>query len=194
MKKAAKLGLSALALLLVFYSCKKEETPEPETPTTTTTTTNNNSNNNNNPVTQGEYIQCKIDGKDFLSKDDDENRFSYARINFGQHHLKGADSTTQSINLWFFEFDSVGTYPVGGPNNVSCQWLTTNPLKTYDCSEKLAKDGITTGQIVVTHFDGVKIEGTFEFTAVFPDWNDPQNPDYSDKVTVTEGKFRLNYK
>lgn len=162
----------------VMVACDKEtEEPEEEP---------KNENTNNN-VTQGEYIKCKVDGVEFLSKDDEDNLFSYARIVFGQHHMKGADDTKQSINLYLWEFDGEGTYPVGGEKNASCQWLTVNPNATYDCNETLAKDGVTTGTIVVTKASETSIEGTFEFTAV-------NVGDQEDKVTVTDGEFKLNYK
>jgi hypothetical protein len=173
MNSIKQLGMLMLAFAAIFmFSCNPEnEEPENETPT----------------PNQEEYIQCKIDGVDFLSKDDEEDLFSYARINFGQHHLKGADETTQSINLWFWQFDGVGTYPIGGENNVSCQWLTVNPNATYDCNETLTGEGKTSGQIEVTASDENWIEGTFEFTAV-------NTTDHSDQVVVTDGKFKLKYK
>jgi len=65
----------------------------------------------------------------------------------------------------------------------SCNKFTVGPYATYDCSLKNA----LAGKIVVTFNSTERIEGTLEFTAI-------NGVDETDKVTITNGEFSLNYK
>jgi hypothetical protein len=161
-------------LFLLLQSCSKDAAIEPETPVS-------------GNVNQEQYIKCKIDGVDFLSKDD--TRFNYARVlsvgGLTAHQLRGASEATEAILLTFYDFSGVGVYNMDDPNvNTTAQWLTVNPYATYDCSQ--ANAGITSGKIEVTFQNSERIEGTFAFTAV-------DKGNISDKVTITDGEFRLNY-
>lgn len=175
MKKITSILLIAISILFLD-SCAKaeEETTQPNLPNTTG---------------QEEYVKCKIDGVDFLSKDEDP--FNYAKIitlgGLTVHQLRGADEATEAIVLGLYGFDGVGVYDVANPNVITgCQWLTVGPYTAYDCSQANATIGLTAGKIEVTYSSAERIEGTFEFTAI-----NTGNPD--DIVTITEGEFRLNY-
>ncbi len=175
MKKITSILLIAASILLLG-SCQKadEETTPPDSPNTTE---------------QEEYVKCKIDGVDFLSKDDDV--FNHAKIitlgSLTVHQLRGADDATEAIVLGLDDFDGVGIYNVDDPDKITgCQWLTVGPYTTYDCNQGNAQTGITPGKIEITFYSAERIEGTFEFTAI-----NTGNPD--DIVTITEGEFRLNY-
>ena len=174
MKKFTTILLIA-ALIFAFQSCEKTDETIPD---------------GGDTPTQGEYVKCKINGVDFLSKDD--NLFNHAKIislgGLSVHQLRGADDATEAILLSLYDFDGVGTYDVANPDkNTVCQWLTVGPYATYDCSLKNALAGKVAGKVVVTSNSAERIEGTFEFTAV-------NGVDETDKVTITNGEFGLNYK
>ena len=165
-----------LALFLVFQSCSKDDVIEPETPDTTT-------------PSQEQYVKCKIDGVDFLSKDD--ALFNHAKIitlgGLTVHQLRGANTETEAIVLGLYGFNGVGVYNINDPDVITgAQWLTVNPYATYDCNQAKAIAGTTSGKIEVTFHSAEKIEGTFEFTA-----ENTGNP--GEIVTITDGEFRLNY-
>ena len=166
-----------IAVSFIFFdSCKKAE--EDETTQDPPTTTE-----------QEEYVKCKIDGVDFLSKDDDV--FNYAKIislgGLTVHQLRGADDATEAIVLGLYDFDGVGTYDVSNPDKITgCQWLTVGPYATYDCNQGNAIAGLTPGTVEVAFHSAERIEGTFEFTAI-------NTGDPDDIVTITEGEFGLNY-
>ena len=174
MKKITTL-LFIVTLLLSFHSCKKAKETTPE-------------GGDDNP-TQEEFVKCKIDGVDFLSKDD--GPFNHAKIislgSLTVYQLRGADDATEAIVLGLYNFDGVGVYDVANPDKVTgCQWLTVGPYATYDCNQEKAQSGLTSGKVEVTYNSAERIEGTFEFTAI-------NTGDENDKVTITEGEFRLNY-
>jgi len=174
MKKITTL-LLIVTLVFNFHSCKKADETTPE---------------GGDKPTQAEYVKCKIDGVDFLSKDD--NLFNHAKIislgGLSVHQLRGADDATEAILLSLYDFDGVGVYDVANPDKETvCQWLTVGPYATYGCNRKNALAGKVSGKVEITFNSADRIEGTFEFTAV-------NGEDETDKVTITEGEFRLNYK
>ena len=178
LKTMKKITSILLITISIFFldSCDKaeEETTQPNPP---------------NTIGQEEYVKCKIDGIDFLSKDDDP--FNYAKIislgGLTVHQLRGADEATEAILLGLYGFDGVGVYDVANPNAITgCQWLTVGPYATYDCNQGNAAAGITPGTVEVTFHSAERIEGIFEFTAI-------NTGDPNDIVTITEGEFRLNY-
>ena len=175
MKKITSILLIAVSVFFLD-SCEKaeEETTQPNPP---------------NPTGQEEYVKCKIDGVDFMSKDDDV--FNYAKIislgGLTVHQLRGADEATEAILLGLYNFDGVGIYDVADPDVITgCQWLTVGPYTTYDCNQENAAAGLTPGKIEVTFSSADRIEGTFEFTAI-------NTGDPNDIISITEGEFRLNY-
>jgi hypothetical protein len=174
MKKINSILLIVL-LIAIFQSCKKTDETTPT--------------GDNNP-SQEEYVKCKIDGVDFLSKDD--VLFNHAKIislgGLTVYQLRGADDATEAIVLSLYDFEGVGLYDVSNPDKESnCQWLTVGPYATYDCNQKNAIAGKVSGKIEVTFNSSERIEGTFEFTAI-------NGENETDRVTITEGEFRLNYK
>ncbi len=174
MKKITSILLIA-TFIFTFHSCKKADETTPE--------------GGDDTPTQEEYVKCKINGVDFLSKDDDP--FNHAKIislgGLTVYQLRGADEATEAIVLGLYDFDGIGVYDVADQDKVTgCQWLTVGPYATYDCNQANAIKGITSGKIEVTFNSAERIEGTFEFTAV-------NTGDETDKVTITEGEFRLNY-
>ncbi len=174
MKKITSILLIA-TFIFTFHSCKKADETTPE--------------GGDDTPTQEEYVKCKINGVDFLSKDDDP--FNHAKIislgGLTVYQLRGADEATEAIVLGLYDFDGIGVYYVADQDKVTgCQWLTAGPYATYDCNQANAIKGITSGKIEVTFNSAERIEGTFEFTAV-------NTGDETDKVTITEGEFRLNY-
>ena len=175
MKKITSILLITISIFFLD-SCKKaeEDTPQQDPP---------------NITEQEEYVKCKIDGVDFISKDDDI--FNHAKIislgGLTVYQLRGADEATEAIVLGLYDFDGIGIYDVADPNKITgCQWLTVGPYATYDCNQANAMAGLTPGKIEVTYNSAERIEGTFEFTAV-------NTGDPNDIVTITEGEFRLNY-
>lgn len=174
MKRINSILIIAL-LMSIFQSCKKVEETTP---------------GGDDTPTQEQYVRCKIDGVNFLSKDD--ALFNHAKIislgGLTVYQLRGADDATEAILLSLYDFDGVGVYDVANPDkNTNCQWLTVGPYATYDCSQENAIAEKVSGKIEVTFNSAERIEGTFEFVAM-------NGGDETDKVTITEGEFRLNYK
>ncbi len=174
MKKITTILLIA-TLILNFNSCKKADETTPD---------------GGNTPSQEEFVKCKIDGVDFISKDD--NLFNYAKIislgGLTAYQLRGADEATEAILLSLYDFDGTGVYDVADPDkNTTCQWLTVGPYATYGCDRKNALAGKVSGKVEITFNSAERIEGTFEFTAI-------NGENETDKVTITEGEFRLNYK
>ncbi|RLD78965.1 MAG: hypothetical protein DRJ10_09535 [Bacteroidetes bacterium] len=173
MKKITTLLLIAI-FIFAFQSCKKAEETTP---------------GGDNTPTQEEYVSCKIDGVDFLSKDEDN--FNTAKIfsagGVTIYQLRGGDESLEAIILGFYDFDGVGIYNMADPDKASgIQYLTVGPPLTYDCSQGNALEGITSGKIEITFSSDERVEGTFECIAV-------NSGNVNDKVTITDGSFRLNY-
>ena len=174
MKKFTTFLLIA-TFIFAFQSCKKADETTPD--------------GGDDTPTQEEYVKCKIDGVDFLSKDEDS--FNTAKIfsagGVTIYQLRGGDESLEAIILGFYDFDGVGVYNIADPDKrTGCQYLTVGPPMTYDCSQGNALEGTTSGKIEITFSSDERVEGTFECIAV-------NSGDETDKVTITEGEFRLNY-
>lgn len=149
---------------------------------------------------QDQYLICKINGVDFLSKDDP--LFSYVKIfsvaGNTTYQFVAKDETTNGIGFLFVnKFNGVGTYNIKdntNGSNVSFGY-TINAVKSYGTDGGNSAPANTThGTITITASNDTYIEGTFTFKAVAPDWSDTSNPDFSDVVDVTDGEFKLKIK
>lgn len=181
--KTLRTAIILIIATLAFSGCKKEDN-DIDTPQT------NNQSGNQQTINQDEYVACKVNGVDFLSKDD--TRFNHAKkfavAGHVTYQFRGGNDTTNSILISFFNEFKPGTFEIkSSTNNASCQYLVSNPLTTYDCNQGLAQKGTTSGTVTVTSKTDEWVEGTFEFTAV-------KTTDHSDKVTVTDGRFKLKFK
>lgn len=206
MKYLFKSILILFTISLCLVACDKEDdVVQPAS------TTNNNGGGNNgggntgggsNP-NQDFYITGKMNGVDFLSKDD--NRFTYARLfsiaGTEQHQLIGNGDSIGGASLYLQRrngvgFNGVGRYDFANNSDasLSLNWIPSDRQVTYNADNDKYNRGWVDGYIDITSYDSSIIEGTFAFKAVNPDWSDPQNPDYSDSLRITEGKFRLQYK
>lgn len=202
MKHLLKSLILLMGLSLCIIACDSED--DEASPATTNTTNNNGGNNNgggNTNIGQDFYITGKQNGRTFLSKDDD--RFTYVKYqNFfgtGNHQLIGTGDTVGAASMIFQTrngngFKGVGRYDFTSMADLSMSWIPGNRQVTYNADERKFRDGWVDGFVDVTFYDSTIIEGTFAFKAVNPDWSDPQNPDYSDSVRITDGRFRLKYK
>lgn len=189
MKTYLKITTLLFCMSMFFFSCQDSEEAMEDTMEETTETPN-----------QDQYLICKIDGVAFSSKDDP--LFSYIKIfkiaGRTTYQFVAKDETTNSIGFQFNNnFNGVGTYNIKDNTtgeNVSFGH-TINAVKTYSSDGgPSAPTNLTYGSITISSSSDTYIEGTFEFKAVAPDWSDIQNPDFSDVVIVTEGKFRLKIK
>lgn len=178
MKNFTSILLIAIALLM-FDSCKKAEetTPETEIP------------QENNLPDQEEFVMCKLNGADFLSNDD--SRFHhYIDNTAGSEHmlnLRGSNVDVDGFTFLFWDFTGVGEYLIANDADKCAMQYTEGvpPTVTYESNQANASSGLTSGKIIVTVHSDTQIEGTFEFTAI-------NNADPTDKITVTEGAFRIN--
>lgn len=161
-----------------------DEDVQPASPASSNNNGNGGNNGGGTTINQDYYVFCKVDGIDFLSKDD--ARFNTARVFAGnQHQLRGANDTTNSVNLSLWNFQGVGTYNIpNSSKHATATYLTVNPLSTFACDTNLAPNA--RGKIIVTSYDTASIEGSFEFTAHL-------STDISKTVSITEGKFKLKY-
>jgi len=192
MKNLSKKLFLFLFISITAFACSEDDTITPEIPqivpiaTPTDTTT----------IGQDFYITGKADGISFISRDD--NRFTYAKLflssTIRQHQLIGTGDNTGAASLMFQKkdgagFDGVGRYDFANNANagLSFGWIPGNVRITYACDNNSYNDGFTDGFVDVTFYDTTIVAGTFAFTAI-----DQANT--SDKVTITDGRFRLKYK
>ncbi len=175
MKKITTL-LLIVTFIFAFQSCKKADETTPE------------GDDDNNP-TQEEYVSCKIDGVDFLSNDD--SRYHHYIANTAGPNkwlnLRGSNIDVDGFTFLFWDFNGVGEYDISKlADSCAMQYTEGNPpTVTYECNQVNAGAGTTSGKIKVTVHNDTQVEGTFEFSAI-----NNANPD--DKITVTEGSFRIN--
>jgi len=199
MKNSSKTILVLFMACIGFIACEKEDDTEPTTPVA-----NNNGGGNTgggNAPNQNFYITGKQNGTTFLSTDDPQ--FTYAKyqdvFGIGNHQLIGTGDTLGAASMIFQTrngngFAGVGRYDFTSMADLSLSWIPGNRNVTYNADGRKFGDGWVDGFVDVTFYDSTIIEGTFAFKAVNPDWSDPQNPDYSDSVRITDGRFRLQYR
>lgn len=180
-----------------FIACEKDDSAEPTTPVTN----NNDNGGGTNEPNQDFYITGKQNGITFLSTDDPQfTSANYQNVfGIGNHQLLGGGDTLGAASMIFQTrngngFAGVGRYDFTSMADLSLSWIPGNRRVTYNADETKFNDGWVDGYVDVTFYDSTIIEGTFAFKGVNPDWSDPQNPDYSDSVRITDGKFRLQYK
>jgi len=177
MKKFIGIFLIAMSVVM-FQSCEKTEetTPDDNTPEET------------NLPDQDEFVVCKLNGADFLSNDD--SRFHHYIANTAGSNkwlnLRGSNVDVDGFTFLFWNFNGVGDYDIAKMDDqCAIQYTEGNPPTiTYECNQENASSGLTSGKIKVTVHSDTQVEGTFEFTAI-------NNADASDKITVTEGVFRI---
>lgn len=174
-----RVAVALLACAFFFGSCAEEADDEDTSPS------QSQEEEVDGVAGRDVYVKCKVNGEDFLSKDDE--RFNHLKKIVTTYQLRGGDEETNSILLHIFKYAGEGTYDLSDPEvSASCQYLGTNPPRTWDCNGEKAQAGITQGKITLTKSDDEGMEGTFEFTAVLV-------TDENDKVTVTDGEFKLKY-
>ncbi len=174
MKKITILLLIA-TFIFSFHSCKKAEETTPE--------------GGDDTPTQEEFVKCKIDGVDFLSNDDSQYHH-YIPNTAGSNkwlNLRGSNIDVDGITFLFWNFTGVGEYNIADSDDWCALQYTEGvpPTVTFECNQEDASAGTTTGKIKVTVHNDTQIEGTFEFSAI-------NTTDPNDKMTFTEGSFRIN--
>lgn len=180
--------ITLLFITLSFVACDKAD--DEITPTPPVSNNEGNNPTDTTSVNQNFYITGKADGVRFISRDD--IRFTYAREQFGTHQWIGLGDTLGSINLQISNvngtgFNGVGRYDHSNSEGLSLNWNVDGPRDTYNSDSRKFGMGLTNGFVIVTAYDSTIIEGTFEFTG-------ESQISAPKQVTITEGKFRLQYK
>ena len=176
-------SLAFVVVLFLFQSCSKDAAIEPDSGNNT-----GSGSGSSNVPSQAEFVQCKIDGADFLSYDDSRYHH-YIDNNAGATkmlNLRGSNIDVNGITMLFWNFDGVGEYDISSDID-SCAIQYNIGLMTttsYACDHVNASSGLTSGKIKVTVHNDTQIEGSFEFTAI-------NTADPTDKIAVTEGTFRI---
>lgn len=133
---------------------------------------------------QGYYFQCKLDGSLYITDGFCSGCKNATLLGDTLLSLSGKRSI-EIILIGIFEKQGIkeGVYIL---NNVIGRGGTYKNSFTTD--DRFDTDALRTGQLSIIKLDKTKkeIEGTFYFNAY--------NPVQDKIVTITEGKFRLNYK
>lgn len=173
MKKFTSILLIAVSIFFLA-SCEKEKGTTP--------------GGGGDTPNQEEFVKCKINGADFLSNDDSRYHHYIANTAGGNKwlNLRGSNIDVDGITFLFWDFVGVGEYDIAKmADSCAIHYTEGNPpTVTYECNQTNASAGQTSGKIKVTVHNDTQVEGTFEFSAT-----NNANPD--DKITITEGSFRI---
>ena len=133
---------------------------------------------------KGYFFQCKLDGTLYIPDGSCGNCKDAVILNDTTLLLSGKRS---------IEIIAIGINDGSGIKQTT--YLLNNIIgrggtykNSFTTDDRFDTDVLRTGQLIITRLDKIKkeIEGTFSFQAY--------NPVQNKIVTITEGKFRLNYK
>ncbi len=151
-----------LLTLFVFAlgACKKDDSTDP------------------GANSDGFYLQCKIDGRDFVAGD---NLAYWSTFGSDQYSIYGSASLNghELVAMTLENTLGVGTHQFAPSDEEKSGWYVTSNSDDYDTYY-----GQGRGSVTITRKDADVIEGTFSFTPY-------ESDDEVDKVEITEGKFRV---
>ncbi len=200
MKSHLKYLLPLLTFILIASSCQKEEIEvEDELPSITQAGLNT--------------FGCKIDGEVLIPKDGDPSFFIGESVGLKAGTMKGGsvngnrvryfyihavnaqDAGGDYLFLYFPNLDAVGTYTLGNSTG-STMFENNSPNHSIVLKNDMNSNGIrylsfeNGGEINITRYDSINsiVSGTFEFDVV------KESDPLSDTISVTEGRFDINWR
>ncbi len=132
---------------------------------------------------QGYYFQCKLDGKLYIPDGFCSNCLQ-ATILYDTILMLGGNRNIEIVTIGINDSNKIRVTNYLLNNYIGSRGSYKNSFTTDD---RFFTDSLRTGQLTIKRLDKVKkeIEGTFYFQAY--------NPVQNKTITVTEGKFKLQY-